>query len=227
MPTRPPTTYPPILDDDRSRRFAARYDDSYAGAERSFLGDLRRSLIAQLSGHVLEIGAGTGANVPWYARNPRLTAVDLVEPLGSMRALLSHRVAMTSPAPGQRLRVAEGRGEALPHADASVDAVVATMVLCSVADVAATLREVRRVLKSDGVFTYIEHTRSAGPRRLLQHALTPMAVRHAAGCHYDRDVLEALAAAGFARIDRVPVEAPWTYRLLPEWPIVAGQATVS
>lgn len=228
-PTYP--TYPPLVDDERSRRFAVRYDDSYARAERSFLGALRRTLIGELTGRVVEIGAGTGANVPYYLAAYRLggiESVDLVEPLPSMRHLLALRVAhVAHGSGGPPLRVLDARAERLPHADASVAAVVATMVLCSVGDVAATLAEVRRVLRPGGTLAFCEHTRSPGPKRLLQQAMTPLAVRHAAGCHYDRDIPALLAAAGFARIDQVPVGAPWTYRMLPEWPFVAGVATTS
>lgn len=220
------TAYEPIVDDDNSRRFAARYDDQFAAAERAFLGALRHRLIGGLRGHVLEIGAGTGANVPHYLAAAGIERVDLVEPLPSMRALLSHRVALACTA-GQAVHVVAGRAERLPHADASVDAVVATLVLCSVADVAATLREVRRVLRPGGVLAYAEHSRSSGPKRLVQAALTPLAVRHAAGCHYDRDIPAALAAAGFVGLETIPVEAPWSMRLLPEWPFLAGLVTPS
>lgn len=220
----PATAYPTILDDERSRRFAERYDASYAAVERSFLADLRARLIEPLTGCVVEIGAGTGANVPHYGAVSAITRVDLVEPIGSMRDLLALRVAQARVGGDQRLRVLAGRAEALPQADESVDAVVATMVLCSVTDVDAALREVRRVVRPGGSFAFVEHCRAAGPRRLLQHALTPVAIRYAAGCQYNRDIPRHIEAAGFARVDPVAVAAPWTARLLPEWPILAGRA---
>lgn len=208
-----------MYDDHRTRRFAAGYDRMSERAERAFLARLRAQLLGELTGRVVEIGAGTGANLAYYRGAGH---VDLVEPLPSMARRLQAR--LSDDRTGPTATVVAASAEALPMPDAQADAVVSTLVLCSVHDVDVALREVRRVLAPGGVFAFIEHGRGRGTRRLVQGALTPLSRRYAANCHYDRDIRGHLAAAGFARIEEVPVQAPASIRLLPEWPFLAGRA---
>lgn len=223
-----------MQENNRTRRFAAGYDAMLERAERAFLADLREQLLGGLTGRVVEIGAGTGANLAHYRR---ATHVDLVEPLPSMATQLRARIdagrpnpsASTDPAappapPAPTAALIAGEAESLPLPDACADAVVCTLVLCSVRDVDAALAQVRRVLAPGGVFVFIEHGRGRGMRRLVQGALTPLSRRYAANCHLDRDIRAHLVAAGFARIEEVAVPAPPAIRLLPEWPFLAGRA---
>ena len=213
---------PPVVESRWSRRFADGYDTAFAGVERTFLGPLRSRLVAELSGQVVEIGAGTGANVPHYRAAHR---VDLVEPLGSMRAQLERRVASRDG--GIPMTAVDGRAEDLPFDDGSVDAVVSTLVLCSVADVERALAEVRRVLAPGGVFAFLEHSRGRGVKRAAQAAITPVTMRICGNCHHNRALAAAINGAGFAAVTPLPVPAPWGIRLLPEWPLVAGHATLA
>ncbi len=222
----------PIVDDRWSRRFSGAYDRVFEDVERTFLGPLRSRLVGGLRGRVVEIGAGTGANVGHYRAADR---VDLVEPLPSMRARLDARLASreasrepTGEAPGMRgipMQVTDGRAEALPFPDASADAVVSTLVLCSVSDVERTLDEVRRVLAPGGVFAFLEHSRGRGLKRGVQTAITPVTRRLCGNCHHDRDLAGAIGRAGFDQVEAVPVPSPLRVRVLPEWPLVAGHAS--
>jgi SAM-dependent methyltransferase len=197
------------------RVFAALYDLIGRRAERGPMGAHRRALLRQASGRVLEIGAGTGANLPHY---PELPALTLAEPDGAMRRRLAPRAAAaTFP-----VEVLDAPAERLPLADASVDTVVSTAVLCSVDDPARALAEARRVLRPGGRLLFLEHVRAEGRRARLQDRLTPAWRRVNAGCHLNRDTVAAIRAAGFAvatlrRLDDVP--APPILR-----PLVAGVA---
>jgi SAM-dependent methyltransferase len=197
------------------RVYAALYDLIGRRAERGPMGARRRELLREVSGRVLEIGAGTGANLPHY---PELPALSLAEPDGAMRRRLAPRAAAaTFP-----VEVLDAPAERLPLADASVDAVVSTAVLCSVDDPARALAEARRVLRPGGRLLFIEHVRAEGRRARLQDRLTPAWSAMCGGCHPNRDTVAAIRAAGFAitalrRLDDVPA-APWIR------PIVAGVA---
>ena len=181
------------------RVVAGLYDRVLAGAERAGLAKDRAALLATAGGRVVELGPGTGANLDHLSRG--LASLVLVEPSPAMRARLRARLAAVRAADPDRLpptEVVATRGDALPLADASVDTVVATLVLCSVPDPAAVLAEVRRVLASGGRLLLLEHV-AAPPGRLrrLQRLLTPAWRRVAQGCHLDRDTRAALVAAGF------------------------------
>ena len=185
------------------RVFAALYDLIGRRAERGPMGARRRELLREVSGRVLEIGAGTGANLPHY---PALSALTLAEPDGAMRRRLAPRAA----AAAFPVEVLDAPAERLPLADASVDAVVSTAVLCSVDDPAQALAEARRVLRPGGCLLFIEHVRADGRTARLQDRLAPAWRRLNAGCHPNRDTVTAIREAGFAvtvlrRLDDVPV----------------------
>lgn len=124
------------------------YDAVLALAERRALRAWRAELLAGASGDVLEIGAGTGANLPWYP--PSVGRLLLLEPDATMRKRLARR----APA---KATVLAGRGRQLPLGTGTVDTVVSTLVLCSVGDVDEVLAEVRRVLRPGGRLLLLEH----------------------------------------------------------------------
>jgi ubiquinone/menaquinone biosynthesis C-methylase UbiE len=109
--------------------------------------------------------------------------------------------------------------EALPFANASFNTVVATLVLCSVADIDAALSELRRVLRANGTLRFIEHVRADGSVGRIQDILTPLQRRIAGGCHLNRRTIEAIEAAGFVLVEIEEQQVLFT-------PLVAGVATL-
>jgi SAM-dependent methyltransferase len=156
----------------------------------------RRELLADLTGVVCEVGAGSGLNFAHYP--PTVTRVVAVEPEPMLRQH-STGAALAAPVP---VEVVDGTSEALPLGDSGCDAVVLSLVMCTVPDQAATLAEVRRVLRPGGQVRFYEHVRS-GHRlfALAEDAVTPLWARIAGGCHVNRDPVASLGAAGFDVID--------------------------
>lgn len=151
----------------------------------------RRRLVEAAHGAVIEIGAGYGATFAYYPSS--VTGVLALEPDPTLRALALAE-AGKSPVP---ITVQDGVAESLPAADESVDVVVSSLVLCSVADQSAVLAEALRVLRPGGSLLFYEHVRSA--HRLLAAAedvVTPLWSRLAGGCHPNRDTASVIAAAG-------------------------------
>jgi ubiquinone/menaquinone biosynthesis C-methylase UbiE len=170
--------------------FAAVYDRLTAKAERTWLASRRARLIAQARGEVLEIGAGTGANLRHYRD---VTRVVVSEPDPAMRRRLTrHLASVTVP-----VEVSDAPAEHLGFPDGSFDTVVSTLVLCSVADPEAALAEMRRVLRPDGRLLVLEHVRGEGRRARWQDRVTPIWRRVGAGCHPNRDTQAAIVRAGF------------------------------
>jgi ubiquinone/menaquinone biosynthesis C-methylase UbiE len=163
------------------------YDAFIALGEQRGMAARRAALLADADGTVLEIGAGTGANLPAY---PPVDRLVLTEPAATMRGILARRVARD----GSDATVLDAGAEALPVATASVDTVVSTMVLCTVPDVDRALAEVVRVLKPGGRLLFIEHVHSpAGSRlRRWQDRLAEPWAAFAMGCRCDRDIVGAL-----------------------------------
>jgi SAM-dependent methyltransferase len=166
----------------RRRRVSPRLYDGLAGAlDRMGLARLRADLSRGLAGDVLEVGAGTGRQLPHHPPWARVTATD-------------PDAARRHPA----TRTAVAAAEALPFDDASFDWVVCALVLCTVRDPAAALSEISRVLRPGGRLRALEHVRS--PSRALARAeelATPLWGAVAGGCHLDRDTRGNVAAAGF------------------------------
>lgn len=159
----------------------------------------RRRLVEAAHGHVIEIGAGYGATFPFYPS--AVSRVLALEPDPTLRGL-ALAAASTAPVP---VTVKDGVAEALPAADASVDVVVSSLVLCSVLDQSVALAEVVRVLRPGGLLLFYEHVRSA--HRVLAAAedlVTPLWSRVAGGCHPNRDTGAMIAGAGLTvqRIER-------------------------
>jgi ubiquinone/menaquinone biosynthesis C-methylase UbiE len=175
-----------------SRLFALSYDSFLAWGERAGMQMLRRNVLADATGSVLEIGAGTGLNAALFPADAE--RVTLSEPDPAMRHRLGRRVASL----GHRYEILDAPADHLPVDSGTVDTVVSTLVLCTVADLAATLGEIRRVLAPDGRLVLIEHVRAAGPRlRGWQDHLHGPWKAFAEGCHCNRDTVAALHDAGF------------------------------
>jgi ubiquinone/menaquinone biosynthesis C-methylase UbiE len=166
-----------------------------AGTERAGLGEMRRELLASASGRVLELGAGTGHNLEHYT--DAVNELILTEPDPHMARRLQERLARDPGAAGSS-SVVIASAEDLPFDDGSFDAVVATLVLCTVDDPTRALAEVRRVLVEGGAFLYLEHVRSTRPGlgRWQDRLERPWGFL-AAGCHPNRPTDQALADAGF------------------------------
>lgn len=172
------------------RLFAALYERGMRQTEDAGLRERRRALLAGAHGRVLELGAGTGLNVALYPDG--LEALVLSEPSPHMAQRLRSRLA----AAGRDAEVVQAPAERLPLPDSSFDTVVATLVLCTVEDVAATLREVTRVLRPGGRLLFVEHVRSEDPARARwQDRLERPWGFFGAGCHPNRDTLAMLASS--------------------------------
>lgn len=197
--------------------FASRYDSATRQLEETELGRRRAALLAGLSGNVFDVGAGTGANLPHF---PPSCSVTAVEPDPHMRRRLEEKAASGAPA---AVTVSGGSAEALPAAHGTVDAVVFTLVLCTVPEQAAALAEARRVLKPGGRLLFLEHIRGTGRHAKAQDFLRPLWSFAAQGCQINRDTPAAIATAGFS----VHVEEQFTVQpgWLPVNPFVLGTAT--
>jgi len=165
----------------------------------------RRLLVPQARGRVLEIGMGTGRNLPFYDRS-KLTQLVGVDPALQMHRLAQRRSAKA----GIHVDLVGLSAERLPLPDAHFDTVVCTYTLCSIPDPLAALHEVRRVLKPDGQFLFCEHGRA--PDAALarwQDRLQPCWMPLAGGCHLDRDVPALLRDAGLnAQVDQGYLSGP-------------------
>jgi SAM-dependent methyltransferase len=179
------------------------------------LDRFRREAVSDLSGDVVEIGFGSGLNLAFY--DPAVRTVSAVEPSPVARRLAARRIARATPRATPRVTFVGGAAEALPFEDGSVDAVVSTFTLCTVPDPGRSLREVLRVLRPGGRFSFLEHGLSFDTRvAQWQHRLTPVQRRVAAGCHLDRPIEALVRASGLhvvaLRRERAPgprALGPW------------------
>lgn len=153
----------------------------------------RQRWVPRAHGEVIELGVGSGLNLPFYDRE-KVTKVVGIDPSAPLLARAASRAA-DAPVAIELLR---GSAEALPFADHSFDSAVVTYSLCSVPDPVRALSEVRRVLRPDGELFFVEHglARDAATQR-RQRWLTPLWRRISGGCHLDRDIASLLRAAGF------------------------------
>ena len=158
--------------------------------------EMRRRVCEGLAGDVVEIGFGSGHNVPFYP--PGVTRVDAVEPADLGWRLARKRLAATA-VPVQRSGL---DGQSLPFPDARYDAALTTWTLCTIPDVATALAELRRVLKPGAALHFVEHGLAPDPRvQRWQHRLEPLQKRIAGGCHLTRPVQSMLADAGFEIVE--------------------------
>ncbi len=170
--------------------FAAFYDRLNAAAEKGYMGDRRSRLLSGAHGEVLEIGGGTGANLPHYQDAQR---VVIAEPDPFMRKKLWSKLTRTD----IPVEVSDAGAQNLPFPDDSFDMVVSTLVLCTVPDQREALAEIRRVLRPGGKLLFLEHVRGPGNIARWQDRILPLWRRLFAGCHPNRDTLASIQAAGF------------------------------
>jgi len=159
---------------------------------RRDLAVYRSRVVPAADGRVLEIGIGSGLNLPFYSRNvERLVGLD---PSPKLLSMLRRNLRPNTPS----LELIEGSAETIPLDNNSVDAVVTTWTLCSIPDAARALREVHRVLRSTGHLLFIEHGRAPEPNvRWWQDRLTPTWKRIGGGCHLNRAIRSLIEDAGF------------------------------
>jgi ubiquinone/menaquinone biosynthesis C-methylase UbiE len=171
---------------------------------------LRAANVPAARGAVLEVGVGSGLNLPFYTRG--VTKVYGVDLSAELLAMARERAA-AAPFP---VELVHGSAERVSLADASVDTVVATWSLCSIANAAEALREMRRVLKPEGTFIFVEHglAPDAGVRK-WQNRLTPIWRPFTGGCHLNREIDDLVRGAGFTiaemKTGYIPGPRPFTF----------------
>ena len=201
----------------RSKLFALTYDRQMAKVEKATLRALRESLLAAASGDVLEIGGGTGANLPFY--RPEAGSLTITEPDTAMIRRLERRAREQAP----HAKILRAPAEDLPFEDGTFDTVVSTMVLCGVSDQPRALRQLRRVLRPGGQLLFIEHVRSGDPR-LAHHQdrmnwMNQLVMR----CDCNRPTLTSIEKAGFAVSDVEHLTMPKAPSFVS--PLIVGSAT--
>ena len=210
----------PVYKATWGRIFAVVYDTAFILAERRGFRDVRKDLVGQSKGRVVELGAGTGLNLEHYSED--VSELLLTEPDPHMAAKLRKRAGSLA----FDARVVEAPAEELPFEDASVDTVVSTLVLCTVQNPQKALAEVARVLRPGGSLLFAEHVRSASPRGAWwQDRLRRTWSWYACGCQCNRDTISTLQAASFhvgrVRHDRLRWISPVVR------PLVVGSALPS
>ena len=172
--------------------FAAAYDAMIKAVEEAGLAAHRQRLLAHAAGRVIEIGAGTGANLQLYG--PVVTDLVLCEPAPQMAKRLEKKMPML-PRPA---RISPDAAEDLHEEGGSFDVAVSTLVLCTVRDQRRALSELHRVLRPGGRLLFLEHVRATDPGLARwQDRLNFINRRVLQGCNCNRDTVSAIAAAGF------------------------------
>jgi len=201
----------------RRRFFALTYDRQVAKVERAGLGELRQKSLADASGRVLEVGSGTGANLPYYG--PGVESLTVTEPEPAMLRRLEQRVREQAP----KAKVVRAPAEQLPFEDDAFDVAVSTLVLCGVDDQARALGELRRVLRPGGRLIFIEHVRSDEPGLARWQDRLNGLNKFVACCDCNRRTLDSMKAEGFevTKVDHTELKkVPPFVR-----PLVVGTAT--
>lgn len=198
--------------------FAACYDLFGRSFRDRLLTPKLRRLLAGKGGRLLDLGAGTGGNFPLYRE-----LMDAGSPLEVWASEpdphMLRRARRAAQAAGLPVRFSDAPAEAMPFPDAHFDIVVASMVLCTVADLEAAVAEVVRILKPGGELIFLEHVRANGAAGRWQDRLRPFWAALSAGCQLNRRTGDALRAAGFASVtwEEEPLFFPTT-------PLLVGRA---
>ncbi len=200
------------------RIFPAVYERSIKATEDAGLREMRKDLLAEASGRVLEIGAGTGLNLGLYPE--AVEELVLVEPDPHMAKRLRPKLNDS----GRQATVIEDSAERLPFEDASFDTVVATLVFCTIPDPAAALREAARVLKPGGRLLFLEHVRSPdlSLARWQDRLETPWRL-FGDGCHCNRDTVATIESSPLRLGELERTEMPKAPPIVR--PMVRGSAT--
>jgi ubiquinone/menaquinone biosynthesis C-methylase UbiE len=175
----------------RDSFFAMTYDKQMGRTEEAGVRDMRKRLLGDAKGRVLEIGSGTGANVPWYG--PEVESLTLTEPLTPMVRRLERRLGEL----GSAATVLRAPAEDLPFENASFDVAVSTLVLCGVDDQPRALRELRRVLRPGGTLLFLEHVRAEDAKRARQQDKMNWLNRIVVRCDCNRPTLDTIRQAAF------------------------------
>lgn len=180
------------MTEKQGHRWFATFWERMVKAEPTKIRKLRDKTLAGLSGRVLEVGAGNGANFHRYPDT--VTEIVASEPDPYMIERAEKRAATMA----RPIKIVQAPAEALPFTDGEFDAVVSTLVLCSVPDVGHALAEIQRVLKPGGDLRFFEHVRYENPiGSMVQDVLQPVWTWLGAGCHPNRDTEAAIVEAGF------------------------------
>lgn len=197
---------------------APAYDRMSRSSEEAGLGAMRAGLLVDAQGRVLEIGAGTGLNLPHYGDG--VESLVLTEPEPPMLRRLRDRAGEQAP----QAEIVRASAEALPFEDAGFDTVVSTLVLCG-ADQERSLREIRRVLRPGGRLLFLEHVRSDDPGLARFQDRMNWLNRRLAGCECNRQTLAAIESADFT-VSRVEhAETPQAPKFVR--PLIVGSAVAS
>jgi ubiquinone/menaquinone biosynthesis C-methylase UbiE len=199
----------------RKNLFAVTYDRMSSKSEDAGLREIRQRLLADASGSVLEIGGGTGVNLPFYNG---VNSLVMTEPEPAMLRRLQRKVREQS----SSAKVLRAPAEDLPFEDDRFDTVVSTLVLCGVDDQARTLREAGRVLRPGGRLLFIEHVRSDDPQYARFQDRMNWLNRFIVHCDCNRPTLASIEAEGFtvSRLERTTLpKAPKFVR-----PLIVGAA---
>jgi len=170
------------------------YDSLLAKSEEACLMEWRSELVKHVHGNVLEIGAGTGANILFYPKNG--IELTLSEPDKHMRTQLEEKVKNEGL---DHVTISSHTIEKNHRPDATFDCVVSTLVCCSVPNLASAFSEIKRILKPDGYFIFLEHVgaEKGTRRRRWQNRLTPLWCKISGNCHLNRETEIAFNNAGF------------------------------
>jgi len=170
------------------------YDSLLAKSEEACLMEWRSELVKHVHGNVLEIGAGTGANILFYPKNG--IELTLSEPDKHMRTQLEEKVKDEGL---DHVTISSHTIEENHKPDATFDCVVSTLVCCSVPNLASAFSEIKRILKPDGYFIFLEHVgaEKGTRRRRWQNRLTPLWCKISGNCHLNRETEIAFNNAGF------------------------------
>lgn len=201
----------------RSRFFAMTYDRQISKTEEAGLRALREQMLAAAAGDVLEIGGGTGANLPFYGAGVRSLAIT--EPEGPMLRRLERRAKEVAP----QAMVLRAPAEDLPFDDDTFDVAVSTLVLCGVNDLPRALRQLRRVLRPAGQLLFIEHVRSDDAKLARRQDRMNPINRFVVGCDCNRPTLTSMQQAGFT-VTQIEHQ---TLPKVPSFasPLIVGSAT--
>jgi len=198
--------------------FAASYDRIIASIEKKVLARRRAALLGGLTGRVLDVGAGTGVNIPYFKS---ASSVVFAEPDGAMRTKMDPKLGKAT----VPVEISGAPAEKLPWPDASFDAAVCTLVLCTVEDPEQALSEIHRVLKPGGTLIVLEHVEADPDTKLhkWQRRIGPVWTKMAAGCVLTRDTATAVEKAGFtfSSLERFRE----LYGFMPISPMIQGVAT--